>query len=690
MPDNQYPVFEGGQTLTASDLNQLQTFLHQRDRLLGRLIGFGINCGLGGSVTGTTLTISPGLAIDQRGEPLLLPAAQTIALPPTPSAGTFAFVTPGPGGFSVVLESTDTVEPAPDCGETGCEGHAELHTRAVSLRIASGRITGPRFDFANETLLTVEPMRLSLTSAPQGSYVALRDAIVARLTSGGSPLISTTLISQLQATSIAPADLPGVKGYKAGYINQVLFATLDLLRCRALMATSCDRTTPRPGVVLGWVHQVSTTWVWECGYRHAWEPPQGFTQALLGGTCGDPCGVWVDALEGLIAGYAPPDPPPPAPTDTGPGPGVVYCPHGMILVAGKCVNIYYPPVEIPDEWYIPWVEDPLGPIWNPPDIYQHFDDIVREVYDADPWEYFGKGVLNGRETLGRDAEISRTALEETITGLDRTPNVVIMTATEATALDGYGPAGSFSPSDTIVLTADANGRVVATGRVSAAHTARKLGTELPAATAMATEALAATEIQQVGLAQVTEQVGGLREDVKGFKGFEQTTVTWRAEVDTAIEGVGAAMEKEVRDRVSLELGDMKLGQMAERLASAEGSIDVLVKFGGSAGIKGIQPSQRLDQDFARGMVEFAGTVNAGLNSLVTADNERTLGRYVGDATRAAATLEVVAAGGEPVAIGEAAVKLMGTLRTAVKAAGVDPLVGKQLDAQLNAVKGLLG
>jgi len=43
-----------------------------------------------------------------------------------------------------------------------------------------------------------------------------------------------------------------------------------------------------------------------------------------------------------------------------------------------------------------------------------------------------------------------------------------------------------------------------------------------------------------------------------------------------------------------------------------------------------------------------------------------------------------------VAIGEAAVKLMGTLRTAVKAAGVDPLVGKQLDAQFNAVKGLLG
>ena len=57
MPDNQYPVFESGQTLTAPDLNTLRSFLHERDRLVGRMIGFGINAGLAGSVTGTTLTI---------------------------------------------------------------------------------------------------------------------------------------------------------------------------------------------------------------------------------------------------------------------------------------------------------------------------------------------------------------------------------------------------------------------------------------------------------------------------------------------------------------------------------------------------------------------------------------------------------------------------------------------------------
>ena len=41
------------------------------------------NAGLAGSVSGSTLTIQPGLAIDQYGEPLVLTTARTIPLPPT-------------------------------------------------------------------------------------------------------------------------------------------------------------------------------------------------------------------------------------------------------------------------------------------------------------------------------------------------------------------------------------------------------------------------------------------------------------------------------------------------------------------------------------------------------------------------------------------------------------------------------
>ena len=82
MSENQYPVFTGGQSLTASELNALRSFLHARDRLVGRMVGFGVNVGLGGTVSDTTLTIAPGLAVDQTGEPLLLAEPVEIGLAP--------------------------------------------------------------------------------------------------------------------------------------------------------------------------------------------------------------------------------------------------------------------------------------------------------------------------------------------------------------------------------------------------------------------------------------------------------------------------------------------------------------------------------------------------------------------------------------------------------------------------------
>jgi hypothetical protein len=674
MSDDQYPAFEGGQTLTAHDLNQLRTFHHQRDRLLGRLIGFGINCGLGGSVSGTTLTIAPGLAIDQPGEPLLLAAAQAITLPPAVSSGAFDFVAPGPGGFSVVLEATETIEPAPDCGQNDCEGHAELHTREVALRVVTGRITGPRFDFAAEPLLDVEPMRLSLTSAPQGSYVTLRDAIVTALTNSGNPLISPVLISKLQGTSLPAGDLPGVKGYKAGFINQVLFATLDLLRCEALMELSCARSAARPGVVLGWVRLVGTTWQWDCEYRHAWEPPTGFTQALLGGTCSDPCGLYRDALEGLISGYAPPDPPPPPPPGGGTtvDPGIfIYCRYGTTLSGGKCVNVYYPPIKLPDKWANNWKKDLRGPRWNPSPVDKEIDKEIDthpwSIYEMDSWTYFGQGVLNALPALGLDALAVQTGLGTAISNLMGTPNVVVTDAGNLKKIKGYEPAGSFSLSDTIVLTADAQGIVIAMGRVPAAHTARQLGTQLPAATAKADAALDATTQYETKLGTVKEDVRGLQEEASLSKDFRDS-------------GVNERISTQVRNGVA-----EGIKAFDRRISTVEGSVTVLV--GGKVGTR---VEQRLDQDFARGMVTFAGTVNEGLTSLVTDANRRTLGRYVDAATTAAATLEVVAAGGDAVDIGDAAVKLLGTLRTAVKASGIEPSLGRQLDAQFTAVRDLLG
>jgi hypothetical protein len=533
-------------------------------------------------------------------------------------------------------------------------------------------------------------MRLSLTSAPQGSYVTLRNALVTRLNNGGNPLIDPALITLLQGTSIAPSDLPGVKGYKAGFINQVLFSTLDLLRCRALMATTCDRSTTRAGVVLGWLHLVGSRWVWECAYRHAWEPPRGLSLAFAGGGCTSPCGIWVDVLEGLISGYAPPDPPPVEDDDDGPIVVYPYCPKGLILIGGECVHIHAPPEVIEDDWPTPWIDpldpiDPLGPIWNPPDVYVHIDDVVKHVYKTDTWEYFGTGVIGGLPALGRDVEKAKTSLEDQIKRVGGTPNVLVGTAAEVTKLDGYQPGATFNAADTIVLTVGANNKVTTTGRVPAAHTARELGTALPTAKANAKEALDATKLQQVELDTVNKQVGGLALDVAGFKGFQQTTGQWRAEVDRVIDGVGRAMEAEVRERVNLELGGLKLDDMQRRLSMAEGQIDVIVK---GVGVPRVE--RPLDSGVARGIVEFAGSVTNGLASLITPANEDVLKRQIGEATGATTRLEAAAVGGEPKVIGDATVRLLGTLRTAIKSAGIDPALGRELDAQLNAMKGLLG
>lgn len=677
MPVNQYPAFEGGQTLTSADLNLVRDFLHDRDRLLGRITGFGTNCGLGGTIAGTTLTVSPGLAVDQVGEPLLLGTATPIPLPPAPSAGTFDFVEAAPGGYTIVLEATDAEQVPPDCGETGCEGHATVHTRSVALRAIPGRVTSARFAFASEPLLAVTPMRLSTTSNPQGSFVTLRNALTSRLAGH----VDSGQLARLAAISIESGDLPGERGYKAGFLNQVLFAALDLLRCQALMAVSCDRTTARPGVALGWVVQSGGAWQWHCEYRHAWEPPRGLTSAMLGGSCSDPCRVHREHLEGLLASYVEPEPPATPPSGGGgtvePG-DFVYCPHGMIRVGNRCINVIEPPVVIPDRWADPWVIDPLGPIWNPP-----FETNPWEVYEIDPLDYLGSGVLNILPSLGLPATQVEAALDERITDVGGTPNISVLTMDEASGLAGYAPASAVSPADQVVLVADATGRVVATGRVAAARTARAVGTQLPAAIAAADSALEATTGLRSDLAEVGAGLGEVRTDVQELKGFTQEMGTWRAGVDGSIAGVPAQVERLVGEQVGGQFADMQ-----RRVATMEGAIDILRSTSGGRPVAG-GVREGLGTPFAEGMIEYVETLTAGLRTLVNPDNQDRLGRYVEDTSRAAAKLEVAIAAGEPRQLEEAALEVLDSMRTAIKSAGVPADVGRQVDAQFRMMRDII-
>ena len=724
MADNQYPVFVDGQTLTEAELNDLRDFLHQRDRLVGRLVGFGVNAGLGGTVsTPTTLTVGPGLAIDQRGEPLLLGAEQTLPLPPAAESVAYDFVDAAPGGFSVVLEATDTVEPTPDCGESGCAGHAELHTRAVALRVVAGRVTGTRMDFAAEPLLTVEPIRLALDSTPVNSYPTLRNAIAARLTNGTQPLVDPALIAKLQATSIASTDTAGIRGYKCGWLNMVLFATLDLLRVRALLALTWDRATTRPGVVLGWVHQVSSAWVFDCAYRHAWEPPRGFTEAFLGGSCSDPAGAFRDELEALLAGFAPPDPAP-----VGDPKPPVACPVGSIRVGDRCIKIVFPPREIPDKWRQKWVFDPREPVWNPPIKTWERPDVV---YERQPVDVLGEQEFALTDFLGHDATDVQTVLGGFIAGQGAIADVRVMSASEVLTLDGYAPAGGFAASDSVVLGTDANGVVVSTGRVPTVQNVRTVGSALPAAVGAATEAMAAaTELRGLSTGFQTHFTA-LDQSVAGLGGtisLLQTDLTsFRGSFDA-----GA-----ITNRLGeLESGFKRIDTVQTRIDVLEGKVDVISKFGdgtrldpkvggggviavdpnvgthvgggvvsgpGIGGIGGIggvvvKPSGQVDRELAQGVADFARTTVDALRSLPNPRN-RSFSRYAAAADRAHAQLaqavappdtpEEAVEAADPAALRAATLEVLGTLRTLVKAAGVSKDVGRQLDAQLRELGGLV-
>ncbi|MCX2183924.1 hypothetical protein KV205_25820 [Streptomyces sp. SKN60] len=679
--ETSYPVFEGGQTLRADDLNRLGSYHRDRERLLGLLAGFGINTGLTGAVEGSVALVQPGLCVDQAGEAHLVDAVIPVPLPPTAGPETFPFVDPAQGGFSVVLEGTDEPGQETDCDDPDCAGHAVPHTRSAKLRVVAGRVTGPRFDFGQEPLLAANPLTRDATPT---AYATLREAIADRLTnSPGDVLISPAAITALRATSLESGDLPGVKAYKAGFLDHVLFAALDLLRISRLLATPTERTgVTRPGVVLGWLHLVGTQWVWDCEFRHAWEPPTGLVRSLLGGGCGDPAKRYRDAIEALIATYAPPNPPP-STGGGGTGP-IVVVPDDFDFYPDGKGTIYVPPKVFPEVWPPEILIRPIDPLWDPPDYPERFEEIVKEVYRQETFTFFGTGVIDQTATLGRPAETVRPILAERLTELSGSANVVTVTQSEAEDLAGFEPAGNLNVADTAVLVTNSQGTVVATGRIPAAHSAREIGTRLPEATAKAEQAIALSTGHQESIGALTATVTEFSGQIEDFTAF---TVTATEKFATLTDGLAHLGEAQEKITPLVDTLHSRLGEVEGLTKNLQGAVTTLTSVAGRAG--GAAAGGRLGAESGRSLVGFAGLVTEGLKQLVTPDNEQTLGRYVASATKAAAALDVVTATGGEAEIGTATVALLGTMRSAIKAAGIAPEQARAIDAQFQVVKGLL-
>lgn len=658
MTSNDYPVYKPGQTLTATELNRTTTHLIGRDRLLGRLIGFGINSGLGGMLSSQTkLTIERGLAIDQAGQGIALLNATDVPLPPTAVTPSYDFIDATPGGFSIVLEATDTPATPPPCGEANCGGHPEIHTTGATLRVVAGRIKGTWMDFASESLLSATPMRFNPTTGKAiGSYQALRDKLATRLTNNGAPLVESGLIALLKGTEIKdPGDLPAAVGYKCGWLNMVLFATLDLLRCEALCELSANRSTTRNGVVLGWVHQVSGAWVFDCAYRHAWEPPRGFTEAFLGGTCADPCALYRSKLEAILGTYAPPKPPASGGGVTEP-PVIHYCPHGE-WIAGKCRPVLFPPKVFPEDWRRHWLEpfqlDPKDPIWNPP---REFDP--RVIYETDVFDYLGDGYLHGGGLLGFPGGQVRDAVVKLIADHGGKANVILVKAPELNGMPGYAAAGGFSPSDTIVFTVDAENKVIGTGRIAAIQMAREMTVSIPTVMNAANLATAAAADMEQALAGFEAKVGGFDAQFTGFT---------------------KDMEKLHTDFAGVE-------RLSERLVRIEGSVDVLSRRpAGSAEV--LAPSHNVD--FARAVAAFADTTLLAIGSMGDRASDATFKRQVVAAEKAKLELDQAVGSDDSKAVNVATVKVLGAMSTMLKGSGANAVAVRKLDVQMRELRELI-
>lgn len=547
MPEHCYPGFEPGQTLTAQDLEVLRDFLDAQDRMTRQMIGFGIVCGLGGSIDGSEVVIGPGLAVDQAGEGALVDVTVTLGTG-DPDDDQFDFIDPSPGGFTPVLVLEDIEQPAPECDEEGCEGHATLWCRTPRIALVEGRLVVDANGFATEPLLDQEPVTVSSTGAVRGAFVGLRTAISRRWDSAGIEL-STEARSIFTGLSIPTSDLVGIRAYKAAFLNQVLFATLDLLRCRSLHRAQCLRTEGDLGVALGWVQQAGATLTWDCRYRHHFRPPEGLVTALLGGRCDDPCELYRQRLESLILNFrvptvpAPEDPPSSDPPDRGDylpcRPGLKYT--GAKWFNGDCDKWKIPPEILYPEWKIPWEIDPEVAILNAQDWWTDPPPDPWVVYGDPPLDLTAAGSLTLIESLGKEAAAAGGVLTQVLEDNGMSPDVRVVDQGGLGDLEGFSYEATVSLGDTVVLVADDHGKVVATGRIANAKTVRGAQVGISDAVGKASDAVFKAD-EAIGLAGgLDTRIHGVEESVGALEIFRADNVEWREAVQPQIDGIDQAV-----------------------------------------------------------------------------------------------------------------------------------------------------
>jgi hypothetical protein len=125
MPTLERPAFFDGQRLTADDLAAAQLHARELRELHNRALhGWGIGLGLAatGERGGTTVTVTPGYALDCDGHEIVLEEARVEPIPPA-AAGRFA--------LTVSWAADSLLEPERRRGECGADGAVRLDEEPV-------------------------------------------------------------------------------------------------------------------------------------------------------------------------------------------------------------------------------------------------------------------------------------------------------------------------------------------------------------------------------------------------------------------------------------------------------------------------------------------------------------------------------------------------------------------------------
>ncbi len=348
MSGSTYAIFQAGQTLTHDELNLGIDFLDRETQRLGRVVGFGISCGLDGRMDATRLTIDPGRALDQIGRPMevgvaafaptekapaqlhlgLAPQFELASGEPVGAAGSallderFDFVEPTDGGYTAILRILETDEVAPPCPEDGCDKQATIRCREAEIVFVKGRLITSPPDPDRITLLDIGPIDIGPNGKLRSPAAALRNELGRILSAAGLSSDAKAVLNGLSFTA-GVTDL--VKAQRAGLLNRLLFFTIEFLLCRESMARACVHETATPGVALGWLEDRSGAWKWHCGYRHDWMTPlRELADGFLARPCEDPCTRLFDRIETEILTFV--EIPETTPPEEGePGGGSIPC-----------------------------------------------------------------------------------------------------------------------------------------------------------------------------------------------------------------------------------------------------------------------------------------------------------------------------------------------------------------------------